>query len=106
MNFFLLKIPWPKQQFHQVPVIQHNHPLAVHQMFSPSGDAYQYYPKNRDSARLDSSEVDEECWDGRQPLYANAPPKPRRLNSSKDRSDTPSPERLVYQVRGISMDYL
>ena len=34
--------------------------------------------------------------EGRQPLYANAPPKPRRLNTSRDYSPSPdnSPERL------------
>lgn len=36
--------------------------------------------------------------EGRQPLYANAPPKPRRLNTSRDYSPSPdnSPERLSH----------
>ena len=68
------------------------------QMFSPNGNAYQYQPNNhRHSARLDSSEADDEQVGSRQPLYANAPPKPKRLNTSRDR-ESPSPERLVYQV--------
>ena len=67
-------------------------------MFSPNGNAYQYQPNNhRHSARLDSSEADDEQVGSRQPLYANAPPKPKRLNTSRDR-ESPSPERLVYQV--------
>ncbi len=36
---------------------------------------------------------------GIQPLYANAPPKPRRLNSSRDQS--PSPERLQEEAAGF-----
>ena len=84
-------------------VVQHHYPPAVHQMYSPNGNAYQYQPAavNRRSVRLDSSEVDDDSVGGggssRQPLYANAPPKPKRLNTSRDR-DSPSPERLVYQV--------
>jgi hypothetical protein len=69
-------------------------------MYSPNGNAYQYQPSsNRRSVRLDSSEIDDDGGGGgsRQPLYANAPPKPKRLNTSRDR-DSPSPDRLVYQV--------
>ena len=38
--------------------------------------------------------------DPRQPLYANAPPKPRRLNTSRDYSPSPdnSPERLSHST--------
>ena len=38
--------------------------------------------------------------DARQPLYANAPPKPRRLNTSRDYSPSPdnSPERLSHST--------
>ncbi len=82
-------------------IVQHHYPPAVHQMFSPNGNAYQYQPStssnHRHSVRLDSSEADDENGGGRQPLYANAPPKPKRLNTSRDR-ESPSPERLVYQV--------
>jgi hypothetical protein len=85
----------PRQNFPQTTIVQHHYPPAVHQMFSPNGNAYQYQPSNRHSVRLDSSEVEDE--NGRQPLYANAPPKPKRLNTSRDR-ESPSPERLVYKV--------
>ena len=82
-------------------IVQHHYPPAVHQMFSPNGNAYQYQPStssnHRHSVRLDSSEADDENGGSRQPLYANAPPKPKRLNTSRDR-ESPSPERLVYQV--------
>jgi hypothetical protein len=68
-------------------------------MYSPNGNAYQYQPPatTRRSVRLDSSELEDENGASRQPLYANAPPKPKRLNTSRDR-DSPSPDRLVYQV--------
>jgi len=85
----------PQLQPQHPSIVQHHHPLAVHQMYSPSGDAYQYHPKNRPDERMDDEE--DNNFSGRQPLYANAPPKPRRLNTSRER-DSPSPERLVYQV--------
>ena len=85
-------------------VVQHHYPPAVHQMYSPNGNAYQYQPppsnnnNHRRNVRLDSVELDGDELNGsRQPLYANAPPKPKRLNTSRDR-ESPSPERLVYQV--------
>lgn len=59
----------------------HNHPPVVHQMCSPNGNAYQYHPPKSPGPP------------GIQPLYANAPPKPRRLNTSRDQS--PSPERQM-----------
>ena len=62
----------------------HNHPPVVHQMFSPNGNAYQYHPKMQQTSPTSPG--------GIQPLYANAPPKPRRLNTSRDQS--PSPERM------------
>ncbi|XP_076055602.1 uncharacterized protein LOC143033881 isoform X3 [Oratosquilla oratoria] len=54
-----------------------------------------------DISRSQVDRLDTSCdsWanigDARQPLYANAPPKPRRLNSSRDQSSSPeaSPER-------------
>ena len=65
----------------------HNHPPAVHQMFSPNGNAYLYHPPSNDNMPPHLSPT------GHQPLYANAPPKPRRMNTSRDQS--PSPERQL-----------
>ena len=62
----------------------HNHPPVVHQMFSPNGNAYQYHPPKDNQLSPGG---------GIQPLYANAPPKPRRMNTSRDQS--PSPERQI-----------
>ena len=66
---------------HQV----HNHPPAVHQMFSPNGNAYLYHPPANQNA---SGMLSPSGGSGMQPLYANAPPKPRRLNTSRDPSPT------------------
>ena len=65
----------------------HNHPPAVHQMFSPNGNAYLYHSTMNDNMPPLSPS-------GPQPLYANAPPKPRRMNTSRDQS--PSPERQLH----------
>jgi hypothetical protein len=64
----------------------HNHPPVVHQMFSPNGSAYQYHPPQQQTGMSPNG-------GGPQPLYANAPPKPRRMNTSRDQS--PSPERQM-----------
>ena len=77
------------QQIQQHPI--HNHPPAVAQMFSPNGNAYLYHPPQNDSSNL-SPLVSPS---GPQPLYANAPPKPRRMNTSRDQS--PSPERHLHE---------
>ena len=77
------------QQIQQHPI--HNHPPAVAQMFSPNGNAYLYHPPQNDSSNL-SPLVSPS---GPQPLYANAPPKPRRMNTSRDQS--PSPERPFHE---------
>jgi len=61
-------------------------------MYHPRSDAYHYQPQQG------QHEDDDNFNGGRQPVYANAPPKPKRLNSSRER-ESPSPERLVYQVR-------
>ena len=68
----------------------HNHPPVVHQMFSPNGNAYQYTPSSGSKMQQMNTSPNS---GGIQPLYANAPPKPRRLNTSRDQS--PSPERMV-----------
>ena len=66
---------------------QHQHPPAIHQMHSANGDAYIYNPKTYHHDEVMMHPIT------RQPLYANAPPKPRRLNSSSRDRDSPSPER-------------
>ena len=78
--------------------MQHiQHPTAVHQMYSPNGNAYQYKahpgqsPQGGQPQQQIRDEGDVLLPGGRQPLYANAPPKPRRLNSNRDDSDS---ERL------------
>ena len=45
--------------------------------------------------------------EGRQPLYANAPPKPKRLNNSRDYSPSPdnSPERPTHESRAEDPAY-
>jgi len=78
-------------------IVQHHYPPAVHQMYSPSGSAYQYYPKSRQGS---SFEVEDDGSGTKQPLYANAPPKPKRMNPSRDRESSSS-ERRVYQVINI-----
>ena len=80
-----------------------------------NGDAYTYNPNDQNQQRSTHnanqqlcspnshqnqqhfSEVnDDPMLGGRQPLYANAPPKPKRLNSSSGFDDeTLSPERRV-----------
>ena len=68
----------------------HNHPLAVHQISSPNGNAYQYHPSS--GSKMQQINTSPTGPGGIQPLYANAPPKPRRMNTSRDQS--PSPERM------------
>ena len=74
-----------KQPMMRINSQVHNHPPVVHQMFSPNGNAYLYHPP-RNGNQLSPG-------GGIQPLYANAPPKPRRMNTSRDQS--PSPERQM-----------
>ncbi len=72
------------QQQQQRSNLVHNHPPAIHQMYSPNGNAYQYSPNSAHNNQQGGG-------GGIQPLYANAPPKPRRMNTSRDQS--PSPDR-------------
>ena len=83
------------------PIRAHHHPPAVHQMYSANGDAYAYnsnQPRspNQNNQNLYSPNMQQTTMNyvdgtplpgGRQPLYANAPPKPRRLNSSSGVED-------------------
>ena len=86
------------------PIRSHHHPPAVHQMYSSNGDAYTYNG-NRRQHQMSPNQNDSNVYSpnaqqglmnyadgvtlpgGRQPLYANAPPKPRRLNSSSGIDD-------------------
>lgn len=87
------------------PVRAHHHPPAVHQMHSSNGDAYTYnrnqqqyqgnstHQNNQQIYSPDMQQSPQNYMDngplpgGRQPLYANAPPKPRRLNSASGVDD-------------------
>jgi hypothetical protein len=101
----------------QRPIVHHSHPPAIHQMHSPNGNAYQYHPprqtRHMTSPRAEPTLVNDfpaQAFDpnsnspggqmipggGRQPLYANAPPKPRRMTSASggggSRDPSPEPE--------------
>ena len=86
------------------PIRSHHHPPAVHQMYSSNGDAYavktnqhpQQMLPHQNKQQLYSPNIQQVPQNhveggplpgGRQPLYANAPPKPRRLNSSSGIED-------------------
>ena len=58
------------------------------------------HPGYHHQVSADQPQVTREPGDPRQPLYANAPPKPRRLNTSRDYSPSPdnSPERLSHST--------
>ena len=88
------------------PIRAHHHPPAVHQMYSSNGDAYTYNG-NQKQQPMSPNQNNPQFYNpnatnyidgvtlpgGRQPLYANAPPKPRRLNSSSGvEDDTMSPD--------------
>ena len=62
-----------------------------HQQAGPQGRPYHHQPV---------PQVTRDPGETRQPLYANAPPKPRRLNTSRDYSPSPdnSPERLSHST--------
>ena len=86
------------------PVRSHHHPPAIHQMYSSNGDAYAY-KTNQHHQNMSPHQTKQQFYSpnipqvpqnfveggplpgGRQPLYANAPPKPRRLNSSSGIED-------------------
>ena len=88
-DFSLMRSPTKEIKMKMPHPNVHNHPPAVHQMFSPNGNAYLYHPSQNDSHGQPVSPS------GPQPLYANAPPKPRRMNTSRDQS--PSPERHLHE---------
>ena len=92
------------------PIRAHHHPPAVHQMYSSNGDAYTYNVTSQQQT-MSPHQINSQLYSpnaqqapqnfadgaplpgGRQPLYANAPPKPRRLNSSSGvEDDTVSPD--------------
>ena len=94
----------PQTPNFNTPIRSHHHPPAVHQMYSSNGDAYTYNG-NRRQQQMSPNQNDSNVYSpnaqqgvmnyadgvtlpgGRQPLYANAPPKPRRLNSSSGIDD-------------------
>ena len=82
------------------PVRSHHHPPAIHQMYSSNGNAYTYNGNRKQMSPNDPQVYSPNAPQGalnyvdgvtlpggRQPLYANAPPKPRRLNSSSGVED-------------------
>ena len=77
------------------------HPQLHHQQQQQRGGqgAGQHVVKHRQHQVSDQHlQGDQQHPPARQPLYANAPPKPRRLNTSRDYSPSPdnSPERLSH----------
>ncbi|XP_059080591.1 uncharacterized protein LOC131878582 isoform X2 [Tigriopus californicus] len=66
----------------RTPVTHHQYPTQVHQMYSPNGNAYQYHGEPSPSSPTSPEGLE----NGRQPLYANAPPKPRRLTNTREDS--------------------
>ena len=74
---------------------------------------HQQFMRQQQGAHLESAEHQqqgapkERGREGRQPLYANAPPKPRRLNTSRDYSPESadnSPDRNNAEVGDLSAD--
>ena len=86
-----LKSPHHQQPY---PITHHHHPVAIHQMYSPNGNAYQYQPPPSSQGAA------------MQPLYANAPPKPKRLTSTSSREGSPNrleeEEELVNSVNNAN----
>ena len=92
----LLSREMARQGQTQGPRRQRMPPQHQHQQPGPQGrPGYHHQPVSGPPHQLtrDPGET-------RQPLYANAPPKPRRLNTSRDYSPSPdnSPERLSHST--------